>query len=138
MAELAATPVERDEVDVMFIRIRDNVAEMREAWERLEGLVGTRGRKFFGAFYPPTKEYRVCVQVKDDDDPDALGLETGTLPGGGYLRARLRGEPPAIYDRIGPTFEELARTTTSDDTRPSIEFYRRYDEIDLLLPVAGD
>jgi len=45
----------------MFIRIRDDVGEMREAWERLEGLVGTRGRKFFGAFYPATKEYRVCV-----------------------------------------------------------------------------
>jgi len=26
--------------------------------------------------------------------------------------------------------------TTPDDSRPSIEFYRRRDEIDLLLPVA--
>ena len=127
-------PVERDDVEVMFISIRDDVGEMREAWARLEELVGTRGRKFFGAFYPSTKEYRVCVQVKDDD-AGALGLETGTLPGGRYLRARLRGEPPAVYDRIAPTFEELARSAATDESRPGIEFYRRHDEIDLLLPV---
>jgi hypothetical protein len=135
MEELSAAPVERDEVDVMFIRTRDDVGEMKVAWERLEGLVGTRGRKFFGAFDPSTNEYRVCVQRKEDDDPAALGLDVGTLPAGRYLRARLRGEPPAVYDRIGPTFEALSRTATPDETRPSIEFYRRRDEIDLLLPV---
>lgn len=137
MEELAAAPVEREEVDVMFLRIRDDVDEMRAAWERLENLVGTRGRKFYGAFYPSTREYRVCVQTQENDDPAALGLETGTLPGGRYLRVRLRGEPPGVYERIGPTFQELARSTDTDDSRPSIEVYRRRDEIDLLLPVAG-
>ena len=133
-----AVPVERDEVQVLFIRTRDDVAEFGPAWQRLEELVGTRGRKFFGAFYPRQNEYRVCVQAKDDDDPAALGLETGTLPGGRYLRARLRGEPPAVYERIGPTFEELVKHASSDESRPSIEVYRRFDEIDLLLPVVGD
>ena len=85
-------------------------------------MVGTRGRKFFGAFYPPTKEYRVCVQIKEADDAAALGLETGTLPGGSYLRERIHGEPPALYERIGPTFDELLKPATPDDTRPSIEF----------------
>jgi DNA gyrase inhibitor GyrI len=136
--DVQASPVEREEVEVMFIRIPDDVGEMKAAWERLEGLVGTRGRKFFGAYYPATKEYRVCVQLKEEDDPDALGLETGTFPGGHYLRVRLRGEPPEVYERIGPTFQELARSTTPDETRPSIEFYRRFDEIDLLLPVPGN
>jgi hypothetical protein len=137
VAEIRAVPVERNEVDVMFIRIRDDVAEMRPAWQLLEGLVGTRGRKFFGAFYAPTKEYRVCGQLKEGDDPNALGLEVGTLPGGRYLRTRLRGEPPALYDRIAPTFEALLQQAPSDQARPSIEFYRRHDEIDLLLPVVA-
>ena len=135
MEEVHAAPVEREEVLVIFIRIRDDVGEMGPAWERLERLVGTRGRKFFGVFYPPTKEYRVCVQLKEGDEPDALGLEVGTLPGGRYLRARLRGEPPALYERIAPTFQALLQTATGDETRPSIKFYRRHDEIDLLLPV---
>lgn len=122
----------------MFLRVRDLVEEMGPAWQRLEELVGTRGRKFFGAYFPSTEEYRVCVQVKEGDDPHALELEQGTLPGGRYLRTRLRGEPPALYEQIRPTFEALARSATSDETRPSIEFYRRHDEIDLLLPVADD
>jgi DNA gyrase inhibitor GyrI len=130
--------VQREAIDVMFIRTPDDVAEFGPAWQRLEELVGTRSRKFFGAFYPATKEYRVCVQIKEADDAAALGLETGTLPGGRYLRERIRGEPPALYERIGSTFEELLKHATSDETRPSIEFYRRYDEIDLLLPVAGE
>jgi hypothetical protein len=127
--------VEREPVDVMFIRTNDDVAEFGPAFQRLEGLVGTRGRKFFGAFYPQAKEYRACVQVKEGDDPTTLGLESGTLPGGRYLRERIRGEPPALYERIAPTFQELLEHAAEDDARPSVEFYRRHDEIDLLLPV---
>ena len=133
-----ATPVERDEVAVMFIRTRDDVSLFGPAFARLEELVGTRGRKFYGAFYPREKEYRACVVLQEDDDPQALGLETGTLPGGPYLRARLQGEPPEVYGRIGPTFEALVATTPPDESRPSLEFYRRYDEIDLLLPVPSE
>ena len=128
--------VEREPVEVMFIRTGDDPAEFGPAFGRLEELVGTRGRKFFGAFFPQT-EYRACVQLKEDDDPSTLGLETGQLPGGRYLRERLKGEPPALYERIGPTFEAMAREVDSDETRPGIEFYRRHDEIDFLLPIAG-
>ena len=104
--------------------------------EQLEARLGsTRQRKFFGAFEPGSGDYRACVGRRDDDDPAALGLETDVLPGGSYLRARLRGEPPAVYERIGPTFVEMAKSAPGDSSRPSIEFYRRSDEIDLLLPV---
>jgi hypothetical protein len=57
------------------------------------------------------------------------------LPGGRYLRARLRGDPPGLYERIKPTFDELIREAAADETRPSLEHYRRHDEIDLLLPI---
>jgi hypothetical protein len=134
--DVAATPVERAEIEVMFLRTDDEPAEMRRGWERLEAAVGLRGRKFFGTFDPSTREYRVCVQAREGDDPAALGLESGTLPGGRYLRARLRGEPPEVYERIGPTFAALVKAVHPDETRPSIEFYRQRDEIDLLLPVA--
>ena len=66
------------------------------------------------------------------------GSRAGHCPAGAYLRTRLRGEPPELYSRIGPTFEAIAAQNPSDDTRPSIEFYRRLDEIDLLLPVASE
>jgi len=132
-----AAPVEREEIAVMFIRTPDDVMAFGPAFERLEQLVGLRGRKYYGAFYPREKEYRACVEVKEGDDAQALGLESGTLPGGRYLRARLSGEPPELYGRIGPTFEALIAQNAPDESRPSIEFYRRFDEVDLLLPVPG-
>jgi hypothetical protein len=135
---VAAVPVKRDEIQVMFLRSPDDPAIFGPLWQRLEALVGLRGRKFFGAFYEAAQEYRVCVQVREGDDPAALGLEVGTLPGGRYLRARLHGEPPAVYERIGPTFQFLMKTARPDETRPSIEFYRQRDEIELLLPIAAD
>lgn len=79
---LHATPVEREELAVMFIRTADDPMEFGPAFQRLEALVGTRGRKFYGAFYPREKEYRACVVTKDGDDVHALGLEEGALPGG--------------------------------------------------------
>lgn len=126
----------RDETPVMFRRARDEVHEIRRAWTALEATVGSlRGRKFFGAFDAATGEYRACAQLREDDDPASLGLEIGTLSGGPYLRERLKGEPPEIYDRIGPTFDKLLEQAACDETRPSIEFYRSRDVIDLLLPV---
>jgi hypothetical protein len=42
------------------------------------------------------------------------------------------------YERIKPIFAVLLERETPDETRPSIEFYRRRDEIDLLLPLADE
>lgn len=106
-------------------------------WAEVEAAIGSlKGRKFYGAFNVTTNEYWVCVQLRDGDDPGALGLEEGTLPGGRYVRERLEGDPPAVYGLIKPTFERLAEQRSDEDmSRPSIEFYRRHDVIDLLLPV---
>ena len=133
----AGTVVERNETVVMFKRVADEQAAITKGWRDLESTVGPlRGRKFFGVFDDAKHEYRACVERRDGDDPAALGLETGTLPGGRYARRRLRGEPPAIYAQIAPAFDQLARRPDRDDTRPGIEFYRSRDVIDLLLPVA--
>ncbi len=51
-------------------------------------------------------------------------------------RAGRLGEPPEIYRLIGPTFERLSARPDRDPSRPGIEFYRRRDVIDLLLPVV--
>jgi hypothetical protein len=64
----------------------------------------------------------VMAPVRDGDDPQALGLEVGVLPGGDYLRGRLVGEPPAVYERIGPGMAELERLADRDPSRPLVEF----------------
>jgi hypothetical protein len=134
---VVVTPVDRDAVDVLFLRTTDDVEAFAPLWERLERVIGTRGRKFYGAFFVDANEYWVCVQTREGDDAAALGLESGTLPGGPYVRARLRGEPPEVYQRIAPTFDEMARRFAVDPARPGLEFYRQRDEIDCLLPVVA-
>jgi hypothetical protein len=121
----------------MFRRTTDDQDAITQAWAELEAAVGSlRGRKFYGAFVEEAKEYQVCVQWRDGDDAAALGLEDGLLPGGKYVRERVEGEPPAVYGLIQPAFERLAQGNERDPTRPEIEFYRRHDVIDLLMPVA--
>jgi effector-binding domain-containing protein len=127
--------IQRDEVPVMFKRVADEPEAIKRGMAEVEELVGLRGRKYYGAFDMDGDEYRVCVQLQPGDDPDALELEVGTLPGGRYARVRLSGEPPDVYNLIGPTFEALAKRADRDPLRPGIEFYRRRDVIDLLLPV---
>ena len=126
--------IDREEIAVQFVRVVDGLEHIRRAWDELEAVVPLRGRHFYGAFDPVANEYRACVETREGDEPFP-GLESGTLPGGRYLRARLRGDPPGVYGRIGPTFDEMAKHTKPDESRPGLEHYRRHDEIDLLLPV---
>jgi hypothetical protein len=132
MSEFAE--VEREEIAVQFVRVPDGLDEIARAWNELEAVVALRGRHFFGAYDPVADDYRACVEIREGD-PVAPSLESGSLPGGRYLRARLRGAPPGIYERIKPTFDELRRQAQPDESRPSLEHYRRHDEIDLLLPI---
>ena len=128
--------VERDPVPVMFKRVADEQSAISRAVAEVEAAVGLRGRKYYGAFDIGGDEYSVCVQLRDGDDPAALGLETGLLPGGRYARVRLEGKPPGLYALIAPSFERLLARPDRDVSRPGIEYYRRHGVIDLLLPVG--
>lgn len=126
-----------DDIPVMAATVRGAPATAGPlAFERLESaLPSLRGRKFYGFYDATSDEYTACVGLRREDDPPAYGLDVRTIPGGRYARCRLRGEPDEIYPRIGPSFEELAASAPLDRTRPWIEFYRRRDEVVLLLPV---
>lgn len=129
--------VEREDVRVMFRRSSDEQEAITRTWAEVESAIGAlRGRKFYGVFDPETKEYWVCVQRRPEDDADALGLEDGTIAGGRYARERLEGEPPEVYRLIQPTMERLAARPDRDPSRPEVEFYRRHDVIELLVPVT--
>jgi hypothetical protein len=132
----AESLVDRDDVEVMLRHVPDEVQAIRQAWSEVEHALGSlRGRKFYGSFDPTTNQYAVCVALRQGDDPRALGLQPATLPGGKYVRVRLKGEPPAVYDLIPTMMEGLADRPDRDLARPQLEFYRRRDEIDLLVPV---
>ena len=128
--------VVRQPIDVMLVRVADELSEIRGAWAAFETAVGLRGRKFYGAFDPVANTYSVCAALRPDDDPSVFGAERGTLPGGRYARVRLLGEPPAVYEQIGPTAQRLAQRPDADPSRPTLEYYRRHDVIDVLVPVV--
>ena len=112
--------VEREAVRVMFRRSSDEQESITCTSAEVESALGSlRGRKFYGVFDPETKEYRVCVQRRDGDDPSALGLEDGTIGGGRYARERLEGEPPAVYRLIQKTMQQPDPTGIPHDPRSS-------------------
>lgn len=134
------TQVDREPVPVLLVAVDgapDEAAQPASA-QLEQALPSLQGRHFYGYFDFANHRYVACVDRRDDDDAAALGLLVGELPGGVYLRARLKGEPPAVYAQIGPTFDQLAEAAgdTADRTRPWLEFYRREDEVDVLLPVS--
>ena len=128
--------VVREPTDVMLVRVADELPEIERAWASFEAAVGLRGRRFYGAFDPVTDTYSVCAVLRPDDDPSEFGAERGTPPGGRYACVRLHGEPPRVYEEIGPTAERLAQRSDADHTRPTLEYYRRRDLIDVLVPVV--
>ena len=131
------TTVERDEVAVLFVAEVGPPGEIAaRVWKELESRVpDLAGRKLYGAFYPKLSEYRACIEVSDLAEDAKLGLESAVLPGGTFLRTRLRGDPSEIYPQIGPMFDELSKAAEPDLERPGLELYRRRDEVDLFLPV---
>ena len=136
MSVSAERIVVREPTDVMLVRVADQLPEIQRAWASFEAAVGLRGRKFYGAFDPVTDTYSVCAVVRPDDDPSKFGAERGTLPGGRYACVRLHGEHPGVYEEIGPTAERLGQRSDADHTRPTLEYYRRRDLIDVLVPVV--
>src|SRR5215475_4866766 len=136
---LAAPPgrIERADVTVMAQATVDDLPHIQQLWPSFERLVGLRGRKMYAMVDVGANTYTACTPLHDDDDPERLGLRLGTLPGGPYLRGRLVGEPPQVYEQIGTGMQELEAAVDVDADRPLVEFYRRHDQIELWVPIKA-
>lgn len=131
------TPLFREDTAVLTRTTTDDPAEMQRTWADFEERVGLAGRKMYGLMDKHNGLYTVCTPLRAGDDPERLGTELGTLPGGWYLRGRLEAEPPGLYDLIGPGFDALRLLAERDTTRREVEFYRRRDQIEVWMPIAA-
>ena len=131
--------VDREPVAVLYAAAAgepDRIpAAAARAFAALEAAIPPRGRKLYGYWAPAAGEYRACYARREGDDAEALGLSEDVLPGGRYARLRLRGEN--AFAEIGPSFAALSGEVPIEDERHWLEFYRRHDEVDLLVPVTG-
>lgn len=88
-----------------------------------------------GLVFEGSATYRLATARLDRDADNALGLDESIIPGGDYLRLRLRGEVPGVYGQIEAAFSALFEVADHDPERPHIESYRREGEIDCLVPI---
>jgi len=138
VSDLKVEHITMEPIPVMFAAEKGMAHEVAmKAFDRLEKALGEiKSRKFYGYYAFEQGEYRACVVTRDGDDPERLGLAREMLPGGKYVRTRLKGEPPELYARIGPMFDDMGNINeTKDFMRPYIEFYRARDEVELLVPI---
>lgn len=133
------TYVERPKVEVIRVRANMRGGGPAEAMQRLEAkLPSLKGRKFYGTFrlLPDGEEYFACVERLPGDDPAAMGLEVGSIPGGLYVRRKvLDWEKVIAAGKLGGIFEEMVGHYPVDRTRPDLEYYRSMSELHLLVPV---
>lgn len=125
-----------DDTSALSREIPLDVAAIQAAWPEFENEFDSlRGRKMMGLVYGGDEVYRLSSVQLDRDQGNLLGLDETVIPGGAYLRLRLRGHAPAIYDQIAAAFDALFEQANHDPDRPHIEYYRREGEIDCLVPI---
>lgn len=134
-ARAAAGSVVLADIPVLCVVANGGLDGVSEAWERLEAsLSSLKGRRFYGTFLEG--EYRACVARRADEDPAALGLAEGTIPGGAYVSRRIRDWPQHVRE-IGETVLALAGAHDVDPARPAIEYYRSHSELVVYVPVVA-
>lgn len=134
----AITRVTRAELPVLSLDVPLDLQQVQQAWPRFEAsLDSLKGRRMMGLVFNREGTYRLATSKLDRDAHHAHELEETVVPGGDYLRLTLVGPPPEVYSRIGAAFDVLFEQADHDPDRPLIEFYRREDEIDCLVPVMA-
>lgn len=134
----AVTALVRDDVPIMYLDVAFDVESIQAGWPEFESrFTSLRGRKMIAMIFPEQGIYRLATVMRDEDDPDALGLQMGVLPGGPYLQLSLEGDARSVHRNIGPAFEELRGLGEVDTARPYVEVYQSPREVDCLLPVVG-
>jgi hypothetical protein len=135
------TIVDCPRIEVLRVRADMKGKGPKAAFDVLESkLPSLKGRRFFGTvrILDDDEEYYACVERLPTEDPEALGLEVGTIPGGRYVRRRVWDwESVVAAGKMKEISEEFARGYVLDPERPSVEFYRSMKELHILLPLAA-
>jgi hypothetical protein len=138
---VADSYVERPGIEVLLVRADLKGKGPSEAFRLLESkLPNLRGRHFYGTIriLPTGEEYCACVERVEGEDPAAMGLEGGSIPGGLYVRRKIFDWESVIAAGQLPSIgREMVAAYPVDSSRPELEFYRSKSELHLLIPVLS-
>ena len=133
--------VERPPVQVLRIRADMKGGGPSEAMQKLESkLSSLKGRKFYGAFriLPEGEEYFACVEKAGSDDPAAMQLDEGEIPGGVYIRRKVSDWTKVIASgKLPAVSKDMIQHYDVDKSRPELEYYRSLAELHILIPVRS-
>lgn len=125
----------REDQQVLSQDVPLELEHIKAAWPSFEAAFDSlQGRKMAGLIYNTDHTYRLTSQRLTRDTTVPVGMNSTTTPGGNYLRLRLLGEPPGVYDHIADAFDELFEHADHDPTRPLIEYYHSEGRVDCLVP----
>ena len=126
-----------DNIPVLFVYSKNAAKDGKKAFAKLESkLSSIKRRKFYGVLEgtPENGIFRACVEIMNTDKPKQLGLETWTIPGGKYVRGKIKNWWDNLH-QIKPTFNEMKKECIYDSSKPTIEFYYRENILYLYLPI---
>ena len=126
--------IERDEIAVQFVRVPDGLEHIRRAWDELEAVVPLRGPSLLRRLRPGRRRLP-RVRRGAEGDELAPGLEAGRCPAAGFSAPGCAASRRVSTSGSGRPSTSSSRERKPDESRPSLEHYRRRDEIDLLLPI---
>jgi hypothetical protein len=112
----------------------------RAAFNALESHLKTlKGRKFYGLVYPSNGAMEYYAGLVPDSEIEerrfaALGFPVRVIPGGRCARVKML-DWNTRTDQIGPTIGAMIQQHAIDPSRPQMEYYRRFSELHLLLPI---
>lgn len=133
-----------DSAELWIEEVDDSLVSVKAGWPRFESrFPSLSGRKMMGLASGAPESggtYRLASIVKRDDPERIPGLRREAFEFGRYLRHRIKGEPPALYDRIGPAVGYLFahHGEQIDWARPTIEFYHSRNVVDCLVPIVSE
>ncbi len=133
--------VEESGFEVARVEAVGGTAGAGAAFDRLEErMESLRRRKMYGVFYPGDPcRYFACLRLETDISDD-LGFERAMVPGGLFGRRLIHdwkskiSELPQLFDWLHADLNGVGYVT--DLSRPCIEFYRRLDELVIMVPVV--
>ena len=122
---------------VTVMTAKNELHQIKVGWPVFERRIGTlKGRKLYGYQYGPlgTGTYKFAATILPNDHMQEF--ETMDSPDGLFSCIRLEGLDR--HDNIGHAFEALfeAYNDQVDTTRPSIEYYKDNNTVDVLLPIT--